>query len=114
MKDKYLIELETDPILTEIVLRLVREFRPKRIFLFGSRARGENGPGSDYDLLIVVPASNEPGYRQAQRAHRVALKGILAPVDVVIVTEQEFEERKTVIGSLSETAVFEGKELYAA
>ena len=109
-----LSDLERDPILAEIVRRLVDEFHPKRIFLFGSRARGENGPGSDYDFLMVVSPSQEPGYRLAQRAHRSALKGIQAPVDVIVINEREFEERKTVVGSLSETAVHEGKELYAA
>src|SRR4051812_24822148 len=109
-----LSELDKDPTLAEIVRRLVGEFQPKRIILFGSRARGESGPGSDYDLLIVISVPQEPGYRLAQRAHSSALKGVKAPVDVIVISEKDFEERKTVIGSLSETAVHEGKELYAA
>lgn len=107
-------QIDTDQILREIVSRLVKEFHPKHIFLFGSRARSEAAHGSDYDLLVVIPPSLEPGYRLAQKAHSHALLGIKAPVDVVILTETEFEQKKCVIGSLSETVIHEGKELYAA
>lgn len=106
--------LKQDPILAEIVQRLVREFHPIRIFLFGSRARGDAKEGSDYDLLVIVPTSEISGFRLAQKAHRYTFRGIPAPIDVVFFTEKKFEERKTVIGSLSETAIHEGQELYAA
>ena len=50
---KYAEELLHDSILTEIVQRLTSAFHPERIYLFGSVARGEAGPHSDYDLLMV-------------------------------------------------------------
>ena len=106
--------LDKDPILAEIVRRLVQEFHPARVFLFGSRARGEATEGSDYDLLVVMTIMEVPGYRLAQQAHRKAFRGIPAPIDVVFFTEKKFDERKTVIGSLPETAMHEGKELYVA
>lgn len=106
--------LNGDPLLAEIIRRLVADFQPKRVFLFGSRARGDAVEGSDYDVLVVVPIATEPGYRLAQRAHRHTFRGILAPIDVIMITEQEFERKKAVIGTLSETAIYEGKELYAA
>ena len=107
--------LNQDPILAEIVDGLIREFHPIRIFLFGSRARGDAKEGSDYDLLVIVPTTTDvPGFRLAQRAHRSIFRGIHAPIDVVFFTEKKFEERKAVIGSLSETAIHEGKELYVA
>lgn len=61
--------LADDPILAEIVRRLVDELEPERVYLFGSRARGEAGAHSDYDLLVVVASSDEPSYRVARRAH---------------------------------------------
>ena len=106
--------LNQDPILAKIVEGLVKEFHPIRIFLFGSRARGDAREGSDYDLLVIVPTSEVPGHRLAQQAHRVVFRRIQAPVDVVFFTEKKFEERKSVIGSLSETVIHEGKELYVA
>jgi predicted nucleotidyltransferase len=106
--------LDQDPVLAEIVRRLVAEFKPKWVFLFGSRARGEAGEGSDYDLLVIMPMMEVPGYRLAQQAHRHSLKGIPAPVDVIMVSESYFEENKAVIGTLPELAIYEGKELYVA
>ena len=47
--------LERDPKLAEIVRRLVEAYQPERIYLFGSMARGDAGPDSDYDLLVLVP-----------------------------------------------------------
>jgi hypothetical protein len=47
------------------------------------------------------------------QAHGVML-GIPVPVDVVVITEDIFQAKKTVIGTLPETAIHEGKELYAA
>ena len=41
-------------MLAEIVRRLVEAYHPERIFLFGSWARGDAGPVSDYDLMVVV------------------------------------------------------------
>lgn len=48
---------ESDRILEEMVRRLVAAFAPDHIYLYGSRARGEAGPDSDYDLMLVVSAS---------------------------------------------------------
>ncbi len=38
-----------------LVRRIVTAWRPSQIWLFGSRARGEEGPESDWDLLVIVP-----------------------------------------------------------
>src|SRR5438270_819088 len=59
-------------LLQEIVRRLVDEFHPERIILFGSHVWGTPSPDSDIDLLIVVPASPLPPARRAARATPVA------------------------------------------
>jgi predicted nucleotidyltransferase len=64
-----------DPILTEMVTRLRAVFEPERIYLFGSHARGDAKPESDYDLLMVLPSSTLPRYRREQVAFR-ALAGM--------------------------------------
>ena len=43
-----------NPILTEIVRRLVASFQPERIYLFGSTARGDADYDSDYDIVVIV------------------------------------------------------------
>ncbi len=62
---------EEDLILAEIVHRLVEAFRPDRIYLFGSRARGEAGPDSDYDIMVVVPDSASPERKNSRLAYEV-------------------------------------------
>ena len=51
---------EMSPALDEVVRRLVAAYEPERVYLFGSWARGDVGPDSDYDILIVVPDSASP------------------------------------------------------
>jgi predicted nucleotidyltransferase len=102
-----------DTILTEIVSRLVEAFKPESIYLYGSRARGEAREDSDYDLLMVVSASNLPRYRRDQAAFR-ALCGIGVPKEVIVLTREEFEAKSTVICSLAATVSREGMLLYAA
>jgi hypothetical protein len=48
------------PVLGEIVRRLIKAYEPDRIYLFGSTARGDSGPDSDYDLMVVVPDDARP------------------------------------------------------
>ena len=64
-------ELRNDPILAEIVRRLVEAYQPERVYLFGSHARGEAGPDSDYDLMLVVPDEAPASFRQSSRAYEV-------------------------------------------
>lgn len=51
-------------VLTAMVERLITALSPERIYLFGSCARGDAGPDSDYDLLVVIPTSPLPRYRR--------------------------------------------------
>ena len=41
--------------LCQIVGAIAVEYGILRVYLFGSRARGDNRPGSDYDFCIVAP-----------------------------------------------------------
>ncbi len=102
-----------DTVLDEIIRRLVEAFQPERIYLFGSKARGEAGPDSDYDLMVIVREAHEPGYRLAQQAHR-ALWGIPTAADILVWTQNYFDSRLPLRASLSSTIIREGKLLYAA
>jgi predicted nucleotidyltransferase len=59
--------LAKDPRLAEVVQRLIEAYAPERIYLFGSVARGEAGPDSDYDLLIVVPDTATPEQKNSAK-----------------------------------------------
>jgi uncharacterized protein len=102
-----------DPVLGEIVRRLVDGCRPERIYLFGSRARGTVGADSDYDIMVVVAKSDEPAYRRAQRAHSL-LWDLGTSADILVWTRDAFDSRVRLRASLPATITREGQLLYAA
>ena len=106
-------ERDQDPILHEIVDRLVAALNPRRVYLFGSQARGDAGPDSDYDILVVVDRLDEPAYRLSQRAYRV-LRGVPAAVDIVVWDERTFDARGHLTASFPATVLREGRLLHAA
>lgn len=101
---------ETDHLLDEIVTRIRKASRPRRIILFGSRARGEARPGSDYDILIIQE-SEEPRYRRAIPLYS-ALADVPAEVEVCVYTPHEVWEWSAVPQAFVTTAVREGRLLY--
>ena len=98
-------------MLPEIVRRLVAEFDPEEIILFGSRAWGNPGPDSDYDLWIIVSQSDEKSNGLATRGYR-CLRGIRVPTDLIVSTRAEFDRFKTVPASLEAKVFKRGGLLY--
>ncbi|MBP8953053.1 MAG: nucleotidyltransferase domain-containing protein, partial [Armatimonadetes bacterium] len=77
-------------ILDEIVRRIREAVDPDKIILFGSRARGDAGPDSDYDILIIAP-SDRPRSRRTGPLYS-ALAGIGKPKGVVWWTQSEADD----------------------
>jgi len=102
-----------DPALARIIRRLVTAYEPEQIFLFGSRARGDAGPDSDYDLLLVVPDHASLERKRSKLAYRV-LWGTGTAADVVVWTRSAFDSRIHLAASLPATVMREGKLLHAA
>ena len=102
-----------DPVLAEVVRRLADAYHPDRIYLFGSAARGEAGPDSDYDIMVVVPDQSPDEYRNCDLAYRV-LRGLRVAKDVLVWSRTEFEKRLHLNASLPSTVLREGKLMYAA
>jgi predicted nucleotidyltransferase len=102
-----------DPrVLEEIVRRVVAVAHPDRILLFGSAARGDMGPDSDVDLLVVK--SGVPHRRRLAQAIHRAMAGVAAAVDVLVVTPEDIERSRDKVGPISRPALREGVEVYAA
>lgn len=102
-----------DPLLREIVKRLVRAYSPERVYLFGSAARGDCGPDSDFDILVVVD-DDAPKERRRSRAAYQALWGLERSGDIVVLTRSAFVRRAGIATSLPGIALREGRLLYAA
>ncbi len=95
----------------EMVNRIVERFHPEMIILFGSYARGEAGPDSDVDLLIVMPVRGSRREKAVQIG--VALHDIRVPKDIIVTTPKDFEWRKEIPGTIERPAAREGMVLYA-
>jgi uncharacterized protein len=94
----------------EMIDRIVREFDPKRIILFGSHARGDAHRWSDIDLLVVFdePVDN----RQTTVEILRLLNDYLVAVDVVVTDTARLAERVNEIATVYRPAVREGKVVY--
>lgn len=99
------------PLVDRIVRRIVKRFRPEAIILFGSRARGDAGPDSDIDLLVVMPV--EESVVETRLAIQMALPRLSISVDVFVTTPESFAWRKDYVGTIEWPATREGTVLYA-
>lgn len=100
-----------DPVLDEVVRRLVEVYHPVRIYLFGSAARGDAGPDSDYDIMVVVPDDTPPELRNSKLGYE-ALWGLGIAKDVLVWTRRSFEAQLHLRASLPATILDEGKLLH--
>lgn len=110
IKGSALAEEKLSELLQEITERILAVSSPEQIILFGSYARGESGPDSDLDLL-VVEAGIEAPRRESVRLRR-ALRGLLIPIDVLVATPQQIARYQDAIGLIYGPAVREGRVIY--
>ena len=102
-----------DALLAEIVRRLVEVYHPERVYLFGSAARGDSGPDSDYDLMVVVP-DDAPAHLHDSNPAYEALWTLGTSADVLVWTRTAFDCRLHLKASLPSTILREGKLLHGA
>jgi predicted nucleotidyltransferase len=105
-------EVDVAQRLTTLVDRIVDAVNPLRIVLFGSAARGQMGPDSDVDVLVVMPDGTHRR-RAAQYIH-TRLFGIPFAVDVVVATPSDLSRHRDNPGLVYREALEEGRDLYAA
>ena len=98
-------------ILKDMTSRLVKEFSPEKIILFGSHAWGNPNQDSDLDMMVVVSDSDERPSKRAQRAYR-CLRGINVPKDILVKTSKEINKFIKVKASLEAEVMERGKVLY--
>jgi predicted nucleotidyltransferase len=83
----------TEQAIEMMVQRLVDRFDPEQIILFGSQARGMAAPGSDVDLLVIMPVTGSKRAKQLEM--RMALHDIAVPKDIILATPDEVARRGT-------------------
>lgn len=102
---------EHSELLAEITRRIRAVSDPQQIILFGSYARGEPGPGSDLDLLVIKDQVDSTR-AEAARIYR-ALADLTAPVDVVVVRTAYVQRYGDLVGTVVRPALRDGKVLYS-
>ena len=101
----------SEEILAELTRRLVEEFDPEQIILFGSQAWGTPGEDSDVDLYVIVSESAEKPWRRMVRAEK-CIGGVMFATDILVKTRAEAEAYKDVRASLAHKVFTEGRVLY--
>jgi hypothetical protein len=95
----------------ELLDPVVTYFNPRRVILFGSVARGEAGPDSDIDLLVIVD-DDTPAEKVTLRAGFESRRSYHEPADVIPVREATFRRKSRIAGTLSRVATLEGVIVY--
>ena len=91
--------------------KLVAEFQPEQIWLFGSHAWGTPTEDSDVDLMVIVPSSDERPIRRDQRAQK-CLGRLAVPADVLVRTRGEVNRYQHLRASLFHQVLNQGRKLY--
>ncbi|MCC6445512.1 MAG: nucleotidyltransferase domain-containing protein [Armatimonadetes bacterium] len=102
----------SDRDLSEAAERLVSAFRPVRIILFGSQARGDAHERSDVALLVVCPLRDDR--RRLMVAMDRTLKGLDFARDIIVLSPEEYERDRLIPGTIARPASREGVVLYEA
>jgi len=98
--------IDLGPIRT-LLSRIEAQYHPEQVWLFGSRARGDAGPGSDWDLFVVVP--DETGDEQLDLLFLWRLqRGSGVPADVIACRASEFREAYDTVNTLAYAVANEG------
>ena len=95
----------------ETVQQIVERFRPQKVILFGSYAQGKPTEDSDVDLLVIMETDEKPVHAAARISTNIDHP---FPLDVLVMSPEEFEETKAVVGGLAYPAHHWGKVLYEA
>ena len=96
--------------ISAMINRIVRDFDPVQIILFGSHARGEANRHSDIDLLVVFSECADK--RKTAVDIRRVLKDMPVPKDIIVSTPEELERKRDWVGSVLRYAQQEGITLY--
>jgi len=96
--------------INEVVNKIIENYNPEKIILFGTYAKGTQSEHSDLDLLIIKD-SNLPRYKRARQVWKY-LWGSMVPMDIIVYTNKEFNEDKDVRFTFINNVHRTGKVLY--
>ena len=96
----------------QMTSRIAKRFKPDKIVLFGSHARGAAGPDSDVDLLVIMPVNGSR--REMATSIDMSLVGVNLPADVIVMSPDDIKRNRRQVGTVIHSAMREGKVVYAS
>jgi predicted nucleotidyltransferase len=103
------MEVVDETLIAEAGRRLAAAAPDAQVILIGSHARGEAGPRSDVDFLVVEPEVDDEA-EESVRLHRT-LRDLRVPADVIVISRDYAERWSEVRGGLVHAALSEGRVL---
>ncbi len=101
-----------DPnLLDEVVKRITEAIHPEKIYLYGSHTYGTPHQDSDVDLLVLIDKSEVSYYKRARPIYK-ALRRLIIPTEIIVVTQDEFTQRLKWVVSVEREAFEKGKVVY--
>lgn len=91
---------------------LKEKFGAKQIFVFGSYAYGEPDRGSDIDLCVITDLNNKRKIDIIREIRRELINLISKPIDILVYSEDEFEERAGLRNTLEHKILRDGIKVY--
>ena len=102
---------EIPDVAPELLERVIRYFSPRRVILFGSRARGQARADSDTDLLVILD-DDAASEQLTLRAGWEARRGYDRATDVIPVRNCVYERKARIVGTLAYEASLDGVSVY--
>jgi len=104
------MDLDFEGEIRSITKQLIEKYGPEKIILFGSAARGDKGPDSDADFLIIKKQTPYYGSERIMEVSSLIERNI--PVDFLIYRPEEFEKRLEMGDPFLKAILKEGRVLY--
>jgi len=104
------VDTDFEKEIKSITIQIVQKYGPEKIILFGSAARGDVGPDSDADFLIIKSRTPYYGAERIRELSRLIERNI--PVDFLVYRPEEFEKRLEMGDPFLKAILKEGKVLY--
>ncbi len=101
-----------EALIQRVVGRIVEACAPEAVIVFGSAARGETSPGSDLDLLVVLNLPEGMTARHMSRKLRALFDGWLLPLDIIVLSREDWAQGLRLPGHIVRTADREGRRVY--
>jgi predicted nucleotidyltransferase len=105
-----MMEIDLEKEIGNITQQIIEKYKPEKIILFGSAARGERGPDRDADFLIIKKDPPLYGVDRIREISRMIERNI--PVDFLVYRPEEFDIRLKMGDPFLKAIIKEGKVLY--